>query len=149
MKEIEEKALTKFKQNNSGTTDLKDEIVKCLLKWYKSDVMKWFNSPNCTNCNNKTEYFDTHPPTFMEDLSSAKRTEVYQCEKCLKLIRFPRYYNPAKISQIKTGRCSEYANLFGSILRALDYDVRFVDNYEDHVWNEYWSEFHQRVIFIN
>jgi hypothetical protein len=142
MQSIEDKA----KENsNVNCTGYKDELIKSLLAWYKKECMSWLNSPKCSECGEITVYFDTHPPTSEEMLHAAIRTEVYSCKKCDKLSRFPRYNDPAKISQTRIGRCSEYANLFGCILRALDFDVRFIDNFEDHVWNEYWSESLQKV----
>ena len=146
LQSLHEKALINSKTNN---TDYKDELVKSLLQWYKSDCMTWLNSPKCTNCNENTIYHDTNPPTIQEAKYAAIRAEVYICNKCSNLYRFPRYNNPAIICQTKFGRCSEYANLFGSILRALDYDVRFVDNFEDHVWNEYWSQSLQKWIHVD
>jgi len=37
------------------------------------------------------------------------------------------------------GRCGEFANLFCLFLRAVALRARYVWNYEDHVWNEYFS----------
>ncbi len=143
LKLLEDNATANSKANN---TAYQDELVKSLLAWYKKECMLWLNQPTCTNCNEKTQYCDTHPPSSEEGKYAAIRTEIYICNKCSKKYRFPRFHNPAKISKIKYGRCSEYANLFGCILRSLDYDVRFIDNFEDHVWNEYWSEALQKVI---
>jgi len=144
LKELEEKAETKAKENN---TAFKDELVKCLLYWYKYDFFSWCNSPKCSNCQNETKYHESQGPTPEESKHLASRVEIHKCNSCNQSTRFPRYNSPAKLSQTKTGRCGEYANLFGCVLRVCGFDVRFIDNFEDHVWNEYWSEALQRVFY--
>ncbi len=74
---------------------------------------------------------------------------MYKCTKCNTLNRFARYNNPAKLCETRTGRCGEYANLFGCILANFDYEVRFVDNFEDHVWNEYYSVSLSRWVHVD
>ncbi len=119
----------------------RDELVRSLLKWYKYSFFTWCNKPLCSGCKQtSTDYVETQIPSAEEALWAASRTEVYKCSSCNILNRFPRYNNPIKLCETKTGRCGEWANLFGAILRALKYEVRFVDNFEDHVWNEYYSE---------
>jgi len=103
--------------------------------------MIWLNSPKCVNCNKETKYAGSIEP---EEQDVIMRIEYYQCE-CGEKCEFNRYVNPAKIAESKTGRCSEYSNLFGAILKSLYYDVRILDNFEDHKWNEYYSDFQMRV----
>jgi peptide-N4-(N-acetyl-beta-glucosaminyl)asparagine amidase len=119
----------------------RDELVRSLLKWFKYSFFTWCNQPLCNSCNQPaSQYIETQTPTESEALWAASRTELYKCLPCNTINRFPRFNNPIKLCETKTGRCGEWANLFGAILRALNFEVRFVDNFEDHVWNEYFSE---------
>lgn len=131
---------------NTNTTtkpllSYRDELVRSMLKWFKYSFFTWCNQPLCGSCNQPaSQYLETQTPTEAEALWAASRTELYKCLQCSTVNRFPRFNNPIKLCETKTGRCGEWANLFGAILRALNYEVRFVDNFEDHVWNEYFSE---------
>jgi peptide-N4-(N-acetyl-beta-glucosaminyl)asparagine amidase len=126
----------------------KDEFVKTLLSWFRNEFFSWCDQPMCKSCNQKGQYVETQSPSNEESRWLASRTEVYKCTKCSNMLRFARYNNPEKLLETQTGRCGEWANCFGAILRSFNYDVRFIDNFEDHVWNEYWSESIQRVYFI-
>ena len=128
--------------------DYKDELVKTLLAWFRKEFFNWCDQPICKPCNQKGNLTQTQSPNNEETKWLASRTEVYKCGKCGNELRFPRYNNPEKLMETQLGRCGEWANCFGAILRALNYDVRFVDNFEDHVWNEYWSESLQRVYLV-
>jgi peptide-N4-(N-acetyl-beta-glucosaminyl)asparagine amidase len=135
---IESLTKTNSEKNN---TSYRDEFVKSLLHWFKNDYYTWCNKPICPSCKCEcNQYLDTEKPNNDELFWLASRTEVYCCTMCKITCRFPRYNNPAILCETKTGRCGEWANLFGCILRSFDYDVRFIDNFEDHVWNEYWSD---------
>lgn len=158
-KDIQEKVLSnipledlkKEALENSITTklDYKDEFVKSLLKWFKK-FFSWCDKPICNNCKIKTSnMIETVPPDQEEQRWLASRTEIYSCRHCNQKVRFPRYNNPAKLCDTKTGRCGEWANLFGCVLRCFNYDTRFVDNFEDHVWNEYYSESLKRWIHVD
>jgi hypothetical protein len=147
---VEEIKLEAEKNSKISNIDVKDEFVKSLLFWFKKKFFSWCDKPICSDCNLVSEkYLGSHPPSEDEKCWLASRTEIYECNSCLKPCRFPRYNNPAKLCDTKTGRCGEWANLFGCILRLFDYDVRFIDNFEDHVWNEYWSDSLQRWIHID
>jgi peptide-N4-(N-acetyl-beta-glucosaminyl)asparagine amidase len=133
-------------KSNENKTSYKDEFVKSLLAWFKKDYFTWCDKPLCTLCGTKSEQLiTTDKPNEEENKWLCSRTEVYKCT-CGNICRFPRYNNPKKLSETRTGRCGEWANLFGCILRSFKYEVRFVDNFEDHVWNEYWSEAHNKVV---
>jgi len=147
LEELKEDA--KKNSENSGL-HFKDEFVKSLLKWFRYKFFSWCDQPICTNCNSKSgAYFKTEPPSDEEKCWLASRTEVYKCNSCQNFNRFPRYNNPLKLCETKTGRCGEWANVFGCILKSLDYEVRFVDNFEDHVWNEYYSESLRRWVHVD
>jgi len=130
--------------------DLKDEFVKSLLKWFRKIFFKWCDKPICNNCNTKcSNIIETVSSNDEEQKWLAFQTELYSCNNCNKTVRFPRYNNPEKLCSTKTGRCGEWANLFGSILRCFNYETRFVDNFEDHVWNEYYSQSLKRWIHVD
>jgi peptide-N4-(N-acetyl-beta-glucosaminyl)asparagine amidase len=129
--------------------DYKDELVKTLLAWFRKEFFSWCDQPICKPCNMKGVHLETQTPSTEEAKWLASRTEVYNCNTCQAKLRFPRYNNPEKLMETMTGRCGEWANCFGAILRAFKYDVRFIDNFEDHVWNEYWSESLRRWIHVD
>jgi len=55
------------------------------------------------------------------------------------VFRFPRYNDPKALMISRLGRCGEFANLFCLFLRAVGLRARYVWNFEDHVWDEYFS----------
>uniref|UniRef100_A0A1I7UT52 Peptide-N(4)-(N-acetyl-beta-glucosaminyl)asparagine amidase n=1 Tax=Caenorhabditis tropicalis TaxID=1561998 RepID=A0A1I7UT52_9PELO len=109
-----------------------------LLLWYKTKFFTWFDSPNCTKCGVKCEGGGLHGTPTREEVQegAATRVEIFHCDKCNTEMRFPRYNNPAKLLQTRTGRCGEWANCFGLLLTALNFDTRFILDITDHVWNE-------------
>ncbi len=76
------------------------------------------------------------PTTVERSEGGAGRVEGYQCTLCQISIRFPRYNNPVKLLETRTGRCGEWANCFTAICRALNHEARFVADWTDHVWTE-------------
>ena len=153
LEKLEAEARSKCRKddsNNKNLLDYKDELVKSLLNWFKNNFFSWCDKPKCLKCLNLcTDYVETQSPTQEEKRWEASRTEVYRCNICNLNGRFPRYNNPIKLCETKTGRCGEWANLFGCILRSLNYETRFIDNFEDHVWNEYFSENLNRWIHVD
>jgi peptide-N4-(N-acetyl-beta-glucosaminyl)asparagine amidase len=65
-----------------------------------------------------------------------RAVEIYDCNKCGYRYIFPRYGDILKITDTKTGRCSEWSMLFGGIMNALNIETRIVHDYLDHCWNE-------------
>jgi len=50
---------------------------------------------------------------------------------------FTRHNDPLILLDTREGRCGEWANCFGAILRSFDFQVRETHNvFEDHVWVE-------------
>ena len=135
------------------TEEMKDhDYVKTLLKWFKYDFFSWCNKPKCTICGKDGDNMvgeGTEKSNEEESKFLAYRTEVFNCINCGIKTRFPRYNNPIKLLETKTGRCGEYANLFGCILNAVGFKVRFINNFEDHVWNEFYSEIEKRWIHLD
>lgn len=133
---------------------LEEMIIRALMKWFKRDFFKWCNSPPCEFCDKGTQYmkhFSQEPPNSIEKSEGwAGRVEIYQCQACSNRTRFPRYNNPGyMIKNSRRGRCGEFANVFGLILRSVGFDVRYVLDLTDHVWNEVWIEALQRFVHID
>ena len=78
----------------------------------------------------------TQPSPEEQTSGWAGRVEIYKCQNCSKITRFPRYNNPSKLLSTRTGRCGEWANAFCLICRALALDARWVLDFTDHVWVE-------------
>lgn len=137
---------------HKGENTSQHDYVKELLKWFKEKFFTWCDKPKCQSCGENKEnmqYVETSQPTGEESKFLASRAEVYKCTKCHIDTRFARYNNPIKLLETRTGRCGEWANLFGAIINAVGYKVRFVDNFEDHVWNEFYSEEEKRWIHVD
>jgi peptide-N4-(N-acetyl-beta-glucosaminyl)asparagine amidase len=64
------------------------------------------------------------------------KVEVFGCNTCNYEYTFPRYGEILKISETKTGRCSEWSMLFGAMLSSLGIKIRIVHDFLDHCWNE-------------
>lgn len=121
-----------------------DFIVLELLHYFKHDFFKWVNKPECSRCkqssNNIVPTGNSGPPSV--NPSEISIIENYKCTKCNIAVSFPRYNNPIKLLETKSGRCGEWVNCFIFILRALlgsQSQIRYVWNHEDHVWCEYYS----------
>ncbi|POM77995.1 Peptide-N(4)-(N-acetyl-beta-glucosaminyl)asparagine amidase, partial [Phytophthora palmivora] len=123
-----------------------DELVKQLLHWFKREFFTWMNQPRCSNCNHeKTRSVRTEGPSTAEELAGqASRVEVYMCPSCGSFTRFPRYNDPVKLLDTRTGRCGEWANCFTLCCRAMGFEARYVLDVTDHVWTEVYSEHYKR-----
>ena len=63
--------------------------------------------------------------------------------------RFPRYNDPGKLLETRQGRCGEWANCFTLCCRAAGLTARYVVDWTDHVWTEYFSHAHKRWIHLD
>jgi len=125
--------------------DIKEQVpqLKALLKWFKEEFFTWCDKPKCPKCGTNEQVNGTGAlqPTHEERVDGhAGRVEGYQCTRCMISIRFPRYNNPLKLIESRTGRCGEWANCFTAMCRALGHDSRFVMDWTDHVWTECFIE---------
>lgn len=75
-------------------------------------------------------------PTTQELTGKASRTELYLCQQCGNVTRFPRFNAATRILETNRGRCGEYSMLLYRILRALGHESRWVVDWADHVWCE-------------
>ena len=130
-----------------------EQYVKLLLKWFKKDYFTWCNKPKCPKCGQNDKNLSiisyTAKPNESELKYLAYKTEVYKCNQCQIEVRFPRCNNPIILLETKTGRCSEWSNLFGAILYTCGFKVRLINNFEDHVWNEFYNEEEQRWVHLD
>ncbi|CAL2027322.1 unnamed protein product [Caenorhabditis brenneri] len=126
-------------------------VLKELLEWFKYKFFTWCDSPSCPKCTLKcTNQGLQGTPSREEAQDGADRVEVFICEACNTDVRFPRYNNPAKLLQTRTGRCGEWANCFSLLLSALNLEARFVlDRTVDHVWNEVYLKDEKRWIHVD
>ncbi|KAL6989508.1 Peptide-N(4)-(N-acetyl-beta-glucosaminyl)asparagine amidase, variant 2 [Sarracenia purpurea var. burkii] len=74
-----------------------------------------------------------------ETLYGASRVELYRCNVCSRITRFPRYNDPLKLLETRRGRCGEWANCFTLYCRTFGYESRLIIDYTDHVWTECFS----------
>jgi peptide-N4-(N-acetyl-beta-glucosaminyl)asparagine amidase len=81
-------------------------------------------------------------PTAQELRGEAGRVEEYECQQCHSRERFPRYGDPSVLldPENRRGRCGEWANVFALMCRSLGLDTRYVVDWTDHVWTEYYSD---------
>jgi peptide-N4-(N-acetyl-beta-glucosaminyl)asparagine amidase len=120
-------------------------LLVFLLRWFKEEFMHW--TPNqivCCNCRanvNAANSIDNSkfimkPKIVMGQSWKLRKTEIYTCSTCGAVHTFPRYGEVLRISQTRTGRCSEWSILFGAILSSVHLRARIVHDYLDHCWNE-------------
>ncbi|KAG8189121.1 hypothetical protein JTE90_028660 [Oedothorax gibbosus] len=140
--ELKVKATLRFSMLDDEQTEvnLEDCIVIELLHWFKNSFFTWFDAPKCELCSITAENRGVVEPNSAEAMYGASRVELYQCPKCQKHFRFPRYTDVKKLLQTRTGRCGEWASCFTLLCHALEYDVRLVYDFNDHVWCEVYSQ---------
>ena len=138
-------------QRPPGSTS--EVYVKMLLKWFKKEFFSWCNKPKCPTCGQNDKNYKVlsyrDKPNEEEKKFLAYRTERYFCNNCNKEVRFVRYNKTIKLLETRTGRCSEWSNLFGGILYTCGFKTRLINNFEDHVWNEFYNEEEKRWIHID
>ena len=124
--------------------NISDQVdqLKALLNWFKNDFFTWCNKPKCPKCNSEAnmERDGDETPTAEDREWNASRIESYRCKIHKTIQRFPRYNNPIKLFETRTGRCGEWANAFTSICIALGHDARKVHDWTDHVWTEVYID---------
>lgn len=132
--------------NASPMPAYQDELVMQLLHWFKREFFSWMNQPKCGVCQNeKTQLVRNEGASTPEEKAGhASRVEVYQCSACRGYTRFPRYNDPVKLLETRTGRCGEWANCFTLCCRAMGFEARYVLDVTDHVWSEVYSDHFKR-----
>jgi len=129
-----------------GTKPLsfKDELLKQLLAWFKHEFFKWVNQPECDFCGSQTRGIGGTQPNSAEIPFRPGMVELYQCNTCNQITRFPRYNDAKKLLETRRGRCGEWAQAFTLCARALGYEVRLAHDWTDHIWTEVYSDAQER-----
>lgn len=138
---LEEKALISLgREGNYKPTKVEQDnaFLLQLLFWFKQSF-RWVNSPPCDSCGNDTRSQGMGVANSSETLYGASRVELYRCNSCSNITRFPRYDDPLKLLETRKGRCGEWANCFTLYCRAFGYDSRLILDFTDHVWTECFS----------
>lgn len=131
-----------------------DNLVLETLNYFKNDFFKWINAPPCPKCHLDGEN--------MESLGAGRPSspgphligvvERYRCRTCNEETTFARMNNPVSLLESRKGRCGEWVNCFLLVLKAVlgtDSQLRYIWNYEDHVWCEYYSRALQRWVSLD
>lgn len=141
------------------TTTTKDDgwNIVPLLRWFKNDFMKWTpKDPVCEMCVNRRSdghrnviegcsndrSVATAAPTMqvkkilIGNSWKVRKLELFICNTCNYEYAFPRYGEILKIAETRSGRCSEWSMLFGSMLSSIGIKTRIVHDFLDHCWNE-------------
>lgn len=119
-----------------------------LLFWFKQSF-RWVNSPPCDRCNSETVNQGMGVANPSESLYGASGVELYSCQSCSSITRFPRYNDPMKLLETRKGRCGEWANCFTLYCRAFGYESRLVIDFTDHVWTECFSPYLGRWMHLD
>ncbi|KAI9009402.1 hypothetical protein CLU79DRAFT_775013 [Phycomyces nitens] len=131
-------------ENDDTTVD--DELVKSMMHWFKTEFFTWVDQPACNYCQGSTTKYGSDTGTKQEKQDGANVVELYKCQKCRKITRFPRYTSIPKLLETRRGRCGEWADCFTLCCRSVGAEARLVLDTTDHVWTEIYSEHHQRWI---
>lgn len=131
-----------------------DHLVLETLQYFKNDFFKWMNKPPCPQCGLDGDNMESigagRLPSPGPHLISI--VERYKCRDCNKEANFPRMNNPVSLLEYRTGRCGEWVNCFLLVLKSVlgpDSQLRYIWNYEDHVWCEYYSQSLGRWIHLD
>ncbi|KAI9346556.1 hypothetical protein BDR26DRAFT_855751 [Obelidium mucronatum] len=124
--------------------------MRALLDWFKHEYMAWVDNLPCAACaHSDTVAHGDAEPTPDELRDGASRVELFLCPLCSSVSRFPRYNNPARLMQTRRGRCGEWANLFTLFSITMGFETRYVMDYTDHVWCEFWSDDWNRWVHVD
>ncbi|OVA01559.1 Transglutaminase-like [Macleaya cordata] len=139
--ELEEKALVSLAKEGifkPSKAEQDHAFLLQLLFWFKQSF-RWVNQPPCDGCGSGTinHGMDVGRPSEIQ--YGGSRVELYWCNSCSRVTRFPRYNDPLKLVETRRGRCGEWANCFTLYCRAFGYESRLVIDFTDHVWTECFS----------
>eukprot|EP00039_Didymoeca_costata_P010367 m.139476 g.139476 ORF g.139476 m.139476 type:complete len:428 (+) comp14801_c0_seq3:217-1500(+) len=126
----------------------RDYLLKELLNWFKTNFFTWVDTLPCQVCGKKTKTERMLQPTNDDLRFGAQRVEGHLCTENPSHghTRFPRYNDPVKLLESRRGRCGEWANCFVLCAASLGFEVRYILDFEDHVWAEAHSDHLQRWI---
>ncbi|KAF7015596.1 hypothetical protein CFC21_029401 [Triticum aestivum] len=149
--ELKEKALISLAKEGIFSPSKNEEdhaFLLQLLFWFKQSF-RWVNAPACDICDRETSVVGMGNPLPSEIEFGASRVEIYRCNHCSSITRFPRYNDPHKLIQTRKGRCGEWANCFTFYCRVYGYEARLILDFTDHVWTECFSNLYGRWIHLD
>ncbi|KAK1280900.1 Peptide-N(4)-(N-acetyl-beta-glucosaminyl)asparagine amidase [Acorus gramineus] len=149
--ELEEKALVSLAKEGNFRPSRDEEAHSFLLQllyWFKGSF-RWVNSPPCDGCGSETSGIGMGVALPSEIQFGGSRVELYRCNRCSRITRFPRYNDPLKLLETRKGRCGEWANCFTFYCRAFGYDARLILDFTDHVWTECFSPSLERWMHLD
>ncbi|KAJ6846192.1 peptide-N(4)-(N-acetyl-beta-glucosaminyl)asparagine amidase [Iris pallida] len=149
--ELGEKALVSLAKEGKFKPSKEEEehaFLLQLLFWFKQSF-RWVNSPACDNCGSGTSSIGMGSPLPSELQYGGSRVELYRCNMCSTVTRFPRYNDPQKLLETRKGRCGEWANCFTLYCRAFGYESRLILDFTDHVWTECFSHYLGRWMHLD
>ncbi|KAF0310841.1 Peptide-N(4)-(N-acetyl-beta-glucosaminyl)asparagine amidase [Amphibalanus amphitrite] len=121
-----------------------DRLLYALLCWFKDEFFSWFDAPTCARCSAQMALVGRRQVSPVQPLELAQHAERFSCPRCGTAEEFPRYNHPRKLLETRRGRCGEWANCFALCCRALGFETRFVEDQQDHVWTEVYSDAERR-----
>lgn len=90
--------------NSQQQLESRDVFFLLLLEWFKKEFFTWFDCAYCKECQKQMKLFGRSPPTQEETLWDAANVEIYRCDSCLAIERFPRYNHPMKLLETRKGK---------------------------------------------
>lgn len=96
----------------------------CASSWFKG-YFSWVNNAPCEHCGSaSTTSQGGDRPKATEKAYGAGVVEVYKCNECSLLTRFPRYNHPGNLMETRRGRCGEWANAFTLCCISMGFEAR-------------------------
>ncbi|KAH7543671.1 hypothetical protein FEM48_Zijuj02G0210000 [Ziziphus jujuba var. spinosa] len=167
IEELEEKALVSLAKEgnfNPSKTEQDHAFLLQLLFWFNHSFRWVYSPPPCDGCGRETIKQGTDAPLPSELRFRCSQVEIYRCNFCSGVTRFPRYNDPSKLIETRRGRCGEWANCFTFYCRVLatipawkkatkwcriNLFCDLVLDFTDHVWTECFSQFLGRWIHLD
>ncbi|KAK9498040.1 hypothetical protein O3M35_003925 [Rhynocoris fuscipes] len=159
IREITEKASRQLRDQQREARDLKRNIEESelyerfylneLVSWFKNEYFTWVDVRNCKDCNIDMVFIRKYNKFGTTKSPHPYTVEVYECSMCGLNAEFPRYNDAHMLLITKEGRCSEWAQVFTLIVRALGWRARYVYDVTDHEWTEVWSALSKRWIHVD
>jgi thiol-disulfide isomerase/thioredoxin len=119
-----------------------EALFVSLLDWFKTKFFRWVDKPRCCQCQSVSTSLvnGKSPPTTEEAKGMANVVELFSCDTCGSITRFPRFNHPVALLHTREGRCGEWSNCFMLIARSVGFETRLVYDSADHVWCEVWMD---------
>lgn len=125
-------------------------LLAHLTTYFKREFFTWVDTLPCESCGASVTRNAGLVEPLPEDLRfGARRVESHKCAACGRSHRFPRYNDPAKLLETRRGRCGEWTNCFGLLLRSCGFEVRYLLDLTDHVWVEVFVEALDRWLHVD